>query len=435
VAGKLAAIRGFMGGRVAVIGSGISGMGMAYLLAPYHQVVMYEQAERIGGHTRTVDIQYDGVPVAVDTGFIVFNHRNYPHLTRLFARLGVETIPSVMSFGVSINDGELEYSGANFSGLFGQKRNLFRPRFYRMVADILRFNKQALTILDQQDHETLGAFLERGGYSQAFIHHYLLPMGGSIWSCPVAEMMQFPARMFVQFFANHGLLTVQDQPQWYTVKGGSKHYVKKITARYASDMRLNTRVTGVLRQGDAVVVRDANGGEERFEKVFLACHGHQVLSLLMDANEQEKQVFGAFRGQQNVAYLHRDTRFMPKRRACWASWVYRSQIAPDSAEVEKRISLSYWMNSLQTLPHDRPLFVTLNPEVQPDPELTFDKHVFWHPIFTQDSLAAQSQIPSVQGRGGVYFVGAYQRYGFHEDGLLSAVQVAEKLSIPVPWAV
>lgn len=418
------------GARIAIVGTGISGMGAAYLLHPHHRITVYESASRPGGHARTVTVQPKaGPPVAVDTGFIVYNERNYPELTGLFTHLDVPTQEAPMSFGISLNNGRVEYGAASANALFGQRSNLVNPRFLGMLLDIVRFNRSAATILADSDAKlTLGQWLDRLKMGRAFREHYLLPMGGAIWSSPVSDMLDFPARSFIQFFANHGLLTITDQPQWRTVTGGSIVYVDKITAPWRDRLRLNCGVTRISRTGDGVVIDDAQGGRETYDAVILACHSDQALAMLGDADALEREILGPMRYQPNSAVLHQDARLMPKRRRCWSSWVYLSQ-----GGSEARMSLTYWMNDLQSLPAEVPLFVTLNPPEGIAIEGVLDEVEFHHPLYDQPMIEAQARLPELQGRRGLWLCGAYHRYGFHEDGLASAVAVARGMGIEAPW--
>lgn len=413
--------------RIAVIGSGISGMGAAYLLSREHEVTLYEKASRIGGHTRTVVVDYDGLSIPVDTGFIVFNKPNYPHLTGLFDHLGVAYEKSDMSFGISVDGGKREWSAQTMATIFGQPSNLLRPRFWRMLADVKRFFAHAETALEKPDSYTLGNLLDDLQLGEAFREDFLLPMAGAIWSCPTATMLDYPAATFVRFFKNHGLLTVSDQPQWHTVTGGSQEYIRLLTRPYADNIHTDAEVVGVTRDAYSARVRVASGAEERYDHVVFASHADETLALLDDASDEERRILGAFKYQPNHMYLHADARFMPKRRRCWASWIYLR----DSRKEENAIAVSYWMNQLQNIDHDYPLFVTLNPAERP--ERVFDEHVFAHPVFTPEAIAAQHAIPALQGERNTWFCGAYQRYGFHEDGLWSAVRVAEQFGVKIPW--
>lgn len=416
--------------RVAIIGTGISGLGAAYLLHRKHEITVYEKASRIGGHTRTKTVRYGDRTIPVDTGFIVFNERNYPHLTAMFRHLDVAVHKSNMTFGATINGGWLEWGAKNLNSIFGQRRNVFSPRFHRLIRDVVRFNKEALATVERKPRLTLGELLGHLKLSDWFKHYYLLPMGGAIWSCPPREMLSFPALTFVRFFANHGLLAASGQPQWYTVTGGAQRYVERLTASFAPRIRTDCGAVRVTRDNARVRVADSVGGTETYDQVVFACHADEALALLGDPTPQEATLLGAFRYQKNRAVLHKDISLMPKRRACWASWVYHA----DGSATEPAISVSYWMNNLQGIDPACPLFVTLNPSRPIAPEHVFDEHLFDHPVFDEAAIAAQPGIRAIQGAQGTWFCGAHLGHGFHEDGLRSAVAVAEGLGARPPWA-
>ena len=417
--------------RTAIIGTGISGMGAAYLLhTGGHAITVYEKNKSTGGHTRTLEVDYAGTVIPVDTGFIVHNQPNYPHLTAMFRHLGVATQKSDMSFAITVDQGRLEWGARTLNSVFGQRSNLFRPSFYRMIRDLLRFNANAVAMVENNPSMTLGEMIAAMKLGDGFLRYYLLPMGGAIWSCPPKTMLGFPAVTFVRFFQNHALLDIKNQHQWYTVTGGSREYMAKLTAPYREHIRTDCGVTRVVRTGDKVHITDSRGETLEYDRVVFACHANEALAMLADASPEERNVLGAFGYQKNTAYLHRDTSIMPKRKACWASWVYHAE---GKVGDEPDIAVTYWMNLLQSIDMRTPLFVTLNP-VQPiDPALVFDTHVFEHPIFTREAIDAQTQIPGLQGKQNSWFCGAYTRYGFHEDGLSSAVKVAESMGVPIPW--
>lgn len=415
--------------RIAIIGTGISGLGAAYLLNPYHDITVYEREPRIGGHSRTVDFQDGDKAVAVDTGFIVFNERNYPHLTKLFRHLGVDVAKSDMSFGASIADGLLEYGS---KGMFAQKRNWLRPAFWRMIVDILRFNRHAEKYDENAREITLGEYLSELGVGAWFKRYYLQAMGAAIWSCSVNTILSFPAETFLRFFKNHGLLTVNDHPQWYTVVGGSRQYIEKISAPFVDKIKTSCGVVAVARYPDGTIgVTDTRGEEAFFDHVIFASHADQTVKMLKTPTPLETQILSAFSFQPNTIVLHEDKAFMPRARGAWASWVYLSETREDQSES---VSLSYWMNNLQPLQTEKHIFITLNPGKQPAVDKTHNWHVFWHPVFTRQAIAAQKRLPEIQGVAGISYCGAWQRYGFHEDGLLSAVTVAKSLGVNVPWA-
>ena len=416
--------------RIAIIGGGISGLGAAYALSPSNDVTVFEAEPRLGGHART-KIAGRAQQVPVDTGFIVFNYRNYPLLTGLFAELGVPVKPSNMAFAASIDDGRIEYGLHSIQALFAQKQNLARAGFWRMLADIPRFNRGAKALTDSADM-SLGDLMDRLGMGEWFRHYFMLPLSGAVWSATPEQMLQFPAATFVRFFDNHGLLTLNDQPQWYTVDGGSQVYVEKLAAAIRGNggiIRTATPVEAVSRETGAwVKAKDAP--LEHYDAVVFGCHSDQALALLADADKDEQQVLGAIRYAPNRIYLHDDPSVMPRRRACWASWNYQGR----TSQASPAVTLTYWMNRLQTIPEDVPLFVTLNPE-QPIPDdHIFDEVVLSHPVFDQGAIDAQAALPAIQGKRATWFCGAYTRYGFHEDGLLSAVRVAQAMGANPQWA-
>ena len=417
---------------IAIIGAGISGLGAALILQQKYAVTLYEAEPRLGGHARTRTVTGpDGSPIPVDTGFIVWNRRNYPQLGGLFDFLKVPTHASDMSFAVSIRNGWLEYGTQSLAAALAQKRNLVRPRFAGMLRDIFRFNAQAVAILDDGRALTLGEYIDELHLGDWFRRYYLFPMGGAIWSCPPAAMLGFPAKTFVQFFHNHGLLSTKGQPQWHTVTGGSQAYVTRLRAALTgTTITAGHAVTRVRRTTEGVEVRDSSGAVSRFDQVVLACHADTALSLLETPTADEQRILGAFQFQTNEAYLHRDTTLMPQRRAAWASWVYRLNETTDNRPA---ISVSYWMNRLQGIDARVPLFMTLNPERPPQADLIEDHHTFSHPVFDQVAVRSQDRLPRIQGVDRVWFCGAWQRYGFHEDGLWSAVCVGAGLKVDTPW--
>lgn len=412
--------------KIAIIGTGISGLGLSYLLHQEHSITVYEKNNYIGGHSRTVEAL--GTPV--DTGFIVFNYRNYPNLSALFKHLDVAVEKSNMSFGASIQDGWLEYGTDQLSDMFAQKSNYFRPKFWFMIRDILKFNKKAIDYIERDTSITLGQCLDELRMGEWFKRYYLLAMGGAIWSCPLEQMLEFPAKTFVRFFHNHGLLTVNDQPQWYTVTGGSREYVERLAHDFKDKIQTGCGAAKVTRVGDKVTVEDMNGDVKDFDKVVFACHSDQALKLLVQPTEDEKRIIGAFGYQENNVILHSDESFMPANRQAWASWIYLSETKEDKTSA---IALSYWMNHLQNFETEKPLIVTLNPSRRPDESLIYDEYTFEHPVFNREAIDAQGLIDQIQGANNTYYCGAYQRYGFHEDGLWSAVNVAEKLGCNIPW--
>ena len=423
--------------KIAVIGSGISGLAAAYLLDRVHHVTLFEKNDYLGGHTRTVTVRPDGAnaDIPVDTGFIVFNYRNYPLLAQLFAELGVPVQKSDMSFGLTVDDGWLEYGTPKPWNIFAQKRNVLRPAYWRMMGDVLKFFREAPGYVDRGTDVTLAQCLDELKMGDWFRRFFLMPMGSAIWSCPAETMLAFPAATFVRFFKNHGLLSLNDQPQWYTVTGGSHEYVRRLTGAFsgrivrsgAARVERSDRVAG----GNCFVTAE-DGARYAFDQVVLACHADQALALLENPTAAERDILSAFGFQKNRTVLHGDTSFMPRRRAAWSSWTYlmehHDRAAPD-------ITMNYWMNRLQSLNRGFPLIETLNPVRPLDPRLVYDTFEFEHPVFDSAAVSAQERIPDIQGGRNTWFCGAWQRNGFHEDGLWSAVRVASGLGASPDWTV
>lgn len=411
--------------KIAVIGSGVSALSAAWLLSKRHRVAVYEQADRLGGHSNTVMTGTAADQIPVDTGFICFNDATYPNLIALFDHLDVPTRATDMSFAVSLDQGRFEYAAP---GLFAQRRNLARPRFWSMLTEILRFYRQApadLAALTDPDI-TLGDYLKSRGFSEAFRDDHLLPMAAAIWSSPADALMDYPAEAFIRFYGNHGLLKLADRPLWRTVKGGSRVYVERL-ARGLDDIRLNCAAMAVRRTAQGVTVRDSRDGEERFDHVVIGAHADQALTLLAEPTPRERSLLGAFRYSRNLAVLHTDDSLMPRRRRAWASWNY---IGADDG-----LCVTYWMNRLQGLP-GQDLFVTLNPPRPPRVGALLRSEVYEHPIFDPAAIKAQKQLWSLQGDGGVWFCGSHFGAGFHEDGLQSGLAVAEQLGgLRRPWRV
>ena len=417
--------------RIAVIGAGISGLASAWLLSQRHVVTLYEAGDYLGGHTNTVDVTLDGVCHPVDTGFLVYNTHTYPNLTALFAHLGVASVETEMSFAVSLEEPAIEWAGSSLATVFGQKRNLLRPDFWRMLADILRFNRESVAWIEQHPDYggSLREFLAAGRYSRPFAEWYLLPMAAAIWSCPAGQMLDYPLASFVRFCRNHGLLQVFDRPLWRTVKGGGREYVRKL-ASHLADIRIDTPVRGVRRTDDGLQVI-TDGAVAYYDQVVLACHSDQALVLLADAaTPAERRLLGAIRYEPNRAVLHSDAALLPRNRALWSAWNYLSS----AQELDRRpVSVSYLINRLQPLPFKTPLMVSLNPQREPKAESVIAEFDYEHPIFDGPAIAAQRELPALSGTRGVWFCGAWNGYGFHEDGLKSALQVANALACRAPW--
>ena len=417
--------------RIAVVGAGISGLASAWLLSRQHDVTLFEAGQYLGGHTNTVDVTLEGKTHPVDTGFLVFNEKTYPNLIALFALLGVDSVETEMSFAVSLENPNLEWAGSNLATIFGQKRNLVRMQFWRMLSDILRFNRESTAWLatHPDNQRSLRDFLEAGGYSDAFSDWYLLPMAAAIWSCPTGQMRDMPLATFIRFCQNHGLLQVFDRPMWRTVRGGGREYVRKIAAQL-DDIRLACPVSSIRRDEQGLCLTHAHGSEY-FDQVVMACHSDQSLAILGEtASAGQQQVLTAIRYQPNRAVLHTDAALLPRDRKLWSAWNY---FAGQGEPGDQPVGVSYLINKLQPLPFETPVVVTLNPAREPDPAKILAEFDYAHPIFDAAAIAAQQQLATVQGEGGIWLAGAWGSYGFHEDGLKSAVRVANGLGIKAPW--
>lgn len=419
--------------RIAVIGTGISGLSAAWLLSKRHTVDVYEADARIGGHSNTVDVDIDGRRIPVDTGFIVYNEPCYPNLTALFDQLGVETAATDMSFAVSLDRGRLEYAGSDLFGLLAQPTNLLRPRFWSMMSDLLRFYREAPAGLATMGEESLDDWLDARGYGAAFREDHLHPMAAAIWSTPAMEVGRYPVAAFVRFCENHGLLRLTGRPVWRTVVGGSRNYVARLAAPFADRIRLATPVAAIRRDGAGVEVIDAAGRSQRYDRVVIATHADRALAMLADPDADERRLLSAFRYSRNEAVLHRDPALMPERRRAWASWNYLS----DGAGHDRKLSVTYWMNRLQPLGADAPdLFVTLNPLREPHPDLVHTRIAYEHPIFDVATFRAQKELWSLQGARDTWFCGAHFGAGFHEDGLQAGLAAAEEAGETTrPWTV
>jgi len=407
--------------KIAIIGTGIAGNVAAYHLSREHDITMFEAGDHAGGHTHTHAIEQDGQSYNVDTGFIVFNDWTYPNFIALLDELGVPSQESAMSFSVRAEQSGIEYNGTSLNTLFAQRRNLLRPSFLRMIRDILRFNREAPALLASTgDDITLGDYLAAQRYSRAFIEHYIIPMGAAIWSTDAQNMQRFPARYFVRFFHNHGMLSVDQRPQWRVIQGGSARYVEKLTAAFRERIRLRTPVEWIRRLPGQVLVKARGLETERYDQVFLACHSDQALALLADASAQEREVLGAIPYQENEAVLHTDTRLLPRRKLAWAAWNYH--VLPQARE---RVALTYNMNILQGLNAPTPFLVTLNHSAAIDPAKIIKRVSYQHPLYTRAGVAAQARQAEINGPLNTYYCGAYWRSGFHEDGVVSALNALE----------
>jgi predicted NAD/FAD-binding protein len=414
--------------RLAVIGAGITGLSAAWLLRDAFEVTLFEADSRAGGHADTQMLQLDGETVAVDTGFIVFNNVNYPNLVGFFEALGIIAHDSEMSFGVSKNNAAFEYAGGDLKQLFAQPANLFRPKFLRMVRDILRFNAAAPALLQTASAQSLGDYLDEYRYSQGFSENYILPMGAAIWSASVEGMKAFPARSFIRFFVNHGLLKISNRPQWRTVTGGSAVYVQRVL-RDLTRVHLSAAVTHVQR-GAAHIAVTAAGATEDFDQVIFCTHADQTLAMLATPSAAEQKILGGVKFQDNEAVLHQDVRLMPRRKLAWSAWNYLSQSRADHGQA---VCLTYWMNLLQGIKTRTPLLVSLNPNLPIDPAKILRRKTYRHPQFDVGAIAAQEALPEIQGKDHLWFAGAWTGWGFHEDGIASALRVANALGVQAAW--
>ena len=407
--------------KIAIIGTGISGLTTAYLLSDSHDLTVFEKNDYIGGHTHTVDVEAGGKTYAVDTGFIVFNTVTYPNFHKLLLRLGVAWKPSKMGFSLRCEQTGLEYCPSSLDALFAQRRNLLRPSFYRMIRDIFRFRREALKLLEARQEEiALAEYLEREKYSPLFVEKFILPMGAAIWSADPLRFRQFPARHFVEFFHNHGFLKVRNQPRWLVIQGGSRRYVEKITRPFFDRIRLQCPVESIVRHEDSVEIRPRNGAAERFDAVVLAVHSDEALALLSDPSEAERRVLSGIPYQENLTVLHTDPSLLPRRRKCWASWNYHVP-----AEPLDRVALTYNMNILQGLEAPVEFCVTLNRSGEIDPATVIRELSYAHPVYSPAGVLSQGRREEINGVRRTYFCGAYWGYGFHEDGVKSALAVCK----------
>ncbi len=417
--------------RIAVIGGGIAGLASAWLLSRRHRVTLFEAGDYVGGHTNTIDIAVEGHRHPIDTGFLVFNDRTYPNLCALFACLGVASVESEMSFGVSLAEPEIEWAGSDLGTVFAQRSNLLRPAFLGMLSDILRFNRETTRMAAEGDAPpvSLGDYLAAGRYGSAFRDWYLLPMASAIWSCPTRTMLDYPLATFARFCHNHGLLQIFDRPRWRTVAGGGREYVRRILDEL-DDVQVATPVLGVDRRPDGVWLR-CRDGAECFDEVVFACHSDQTLAILgAGASLDERRILGAVKYQPNLALVHTDTALLPRRRKVWSAWNY---LAGAGRPDERPVSVSYLINRLQPLPFETPVVVSLNPFTEPARDKLIRRIEYAHPVFDQAAVDAQAALPTIQGRQRSWFAGAWTGYGFHEDGLKSALVVARALGAEIPW--
>ena len=416
--------------KIAIIGSGISGLSSALLLSQKHNITLFESNNRFGGHANTVEIMHKENVIPVDTGFIVYNKLNYPNLVSFFDFLKVETIDSDMSFAVSARDGQLEYSGS-MKGIFAQKKNFFNLKFYRMLKDIIIFFIFGYKYAFQfKENESLGEYVKRCNFSKEFINDHLIPMSSAIWSCPEKEILNFPAKTLLTFFKNHQLINFIFRPKWRTVKGGSKQYVNKVIEKLSSDAKnrliLNSKIKSVYCKNDKIEI-NFEESTEIFDKVIMATHPDQTIKLIKNLDKQSTDILRKFKYQKNIVYLHSDSSLMPKNKKTWSSWNYIS------SKSEEKSSLTYWMNLLQKINNSLNVFVSLNPYITPIKSLTYKKIIYEHPIFNTQTNEAQKKMTEIQGKNNIFYAGAWLRYGFHEDGIMSAVNISSLLNIKIPW--
>jgi len=407
--------------KIAVVGTGIAGNVAAYHLSKTHDVTVFEANDYIGGHTHTHDVTHNEQHFAIDSGFIVFNYKTYPHFTQLLEELNVDVQPSAMSFSVKCERSGLEYNGTTLNSLFAQRRNLLRPSFYRMIKDILRFNKEAVEVLEKKDDSiSLGEILSKKQYSKEFIDHYIIPMGAAIWSTAPDLMYEFPAHYFIQFFHNHGMLSVNDRPLWHVIKGGSKQYVDALIKPFEKNIRLSTPVKSIVRSAEGVIINTEQYGSEQFDYVFIATHSDQALSVLEQPSKKEKAVLGAIPYQRNEAVLHTDQSLLPKKKLAWAAWNYHIL-----KNQQQSVALTYNMNILQGIDYPTQFCVTLNNSQAINPQSIIRQMEYDHPMFTPEGVAAQHRHSEINGENRTFYCGAYWRFGFHEDGVVSALNALE----------
>ena len=416
--------------KIAIIGSGISGLSSALLLSQKHNITLFECNNRFGGHANTVEIMHKENVIPVDTGFIVYNKLNYPNLVSFFDFLKVKTIDSDMSFAVSARDGQLEYSGS-MKGIFAQKKNFFNLKFYKMLKDIFIFFVFGYRYAFQfKENESLGEYVKRCKFSKEFVNDHLIPMSSAIWSCPEKEILNFPAKTLLTFFKNHQLINFIFRPKWRTVKGGSKQYVNKVIEKLSSDAKnrliLNSKIKSVYCKNDKIEIKFEES-TEIFDKVIMATHPDQTIKLIKNLDEQSTDILRKFKYQKNIVYLHSDSSLMPKNKKTWSSWNYIS------SKREEKSSVTYWMNLLQKINNSLNVFVSLNPYITPIKSLTYKKIIYEHPIFNTQTNEAQKKMTEIQGKNNIFYAGAWLRYGFHEDGIMSAVNISSLLNIKIPW--
>ena len=425
---------------IAIVGSGIAGLSAAWLLSKKHQVTIYEKAEKLGGHSNTININYgrnkfEEVPISVDTGFIVYNNKNYPNLTKFFDALDVDSIDSDMSLSISLNNGLYEYSGSGLGGIFGQKKNIINLNQWKLLYDVFRFKKIATKYIknSKNNNSVIGDWLKYNNFSSYFIDRYIIPIASAIWSCSNKNALLFPTTTFLYFFYHHGLLNIKDRPKWKTVKFGSQQYIKNILQKSNFKYEINSSIEAITPQNNSVVIK-LKDREMEYDNVIMACHADQSTELIKDADKEIYKTLNYFKFSKNKIVLHSSKQFMPKNKSLWSSWNYTSSLDSIKQINEKPIQVTYWMNLLQNIDKKYPLFVTLNPEEGGiDEGLIFKEILYEHPILDENALKGQSKLENIQGLNNIWFTGAWTKYGFHEDGIISALNIAEKLGIEYPW--
>ena len=425
---------------IAIVGSGIAGLSAAWLLSKKHQVTIYEKAEKLGGHSNTININYgrnkfEEVPISVDTGFIVYNNKNYPNLTKFFDALDVDSIDSDMSLSISLNNGLYEYSGSGLGGIFGQKKNIINLNQWKLLYDVFRFKKIATKYIknSKDNNSVIGDWLKYNNFSSYFIDRYIIPIASAIWSCSNKNALLFPTTTFLYFFYHHGLLNIKDRPKWKTVKFGSQQYIKNILQKSNFKYEINSSIEAITPQNNSVVIK-LKDREMEYDNVIMACHADQSTELIKDADKEIYKTLNYFKFSKNKIVLHSSKQFMPKNKSLWSSWNYTSSLDSIKQINEKPIQVTYWMNLLQNIDKKYPLFVTLNPEEGSiDEGLIFKEILYEHPILDENALKGQSKLENIQGLNNIWFAGAWTKYGFHEDGIISALNIAEKLGSEYPW--
>ena len=425
---------------IAIVGSGIAGLSAAWLLSKNNQVTVYEKAEKLGGHSNTINLNYTRdkfkeVPLSVDTGFIVYNNKNYPNLTKFFDALDVDSIDSDMSLSISLNNGLYEYSGSGLGGIFGQKKNVININQWKLLYDVFRFKKIATKYIEKStdNNSVIGDWLEYNNFSSYFINRYITPIASAIWSCSNKNALLFPTTTFLYFFYHHGLLNIKDRPKWKTVKYGSQQYIKNIVEKSNFNYEINSSIEAIYPKNNSVCIR-LKDKEIDYDNVIMACHADQSAKLIKDVDKEIYKTLNYFKFSKNKVVLHSSKQFMPKNKSLWSSWNYTSSLDSIRKNNEKPIQVTYWMNLLQNIDKKYPLFVTLNPEEGSiSKNKIYEEILYKHPILDESALKGQSKLENIQGLNNIWFTGAWTKYGFHEDGIKSALHIAEKLGTNSPW--